>query len=120
MKLLLLMATLSAMIVAQATEQVTEVRDVIIIGAGMAGIAASKVLNKKKISHIIIESRDRNGGRIADGEIDGVRVDLGASFVHSPSPDNPLHQLITQMKWPTIPADAKNTQEFALNKYSLN
>ena len=62
MKLLLLMATLSAMIVAQATEQVTEVRDVIIIGAGMAGIAASKVLNKKKISHIIIESRDRIGG----------------------------------------------------------
>jgi monoamine oxidase len=96
------------------------VRDVIIVGAGTAGIAASKVLNEKKISHIILESRDRIGGRIVDGEIDGMRVDLGASFVHNPGPDNPLHLLITSMNWSTVPGQAKKTQEFSLNKYSLN
>ena len=38
--------------------------DVIIIGAGIAGIGASMVLTKKNIPHLILEGRDRIGGRI--------------------------------------------------------
>ena len=37
---------------------------VIIIGAGMAGIAASTVLNLSEVEHLILEGRDRIGGRI--------------------------------------------------------
>lgn len=71
--------------------QPTEIYDVIVVGAGAAGIAASKVLNQKRISHIIIESRNRIGGRIVSGQVDGVTVDLGATFVHSPYYHNPIH-----------------------------
>ena len=38
--------------------------DVIIIGAGMSGIGASMVLTQKNIPHLILEGRDRIGGRI--------------------------------------------------------
>jgi monoamine oxidase len=38
--------------------------DVIIIGAGIAGIGASKTLTNNSIPHLILEGRDRIGGRI--------------------------------------------------------
>ena len=38
--------------------------DVVIIGAGASGIAASYTLTQLNVPHIIIESRDRIGGRI--------------------------------------------------------
>jgi heterodisulfide reductase subunit A-like polyferredoxin len=42
-----------------------QVHEVIIIGAGLAGIAASKVLTDQHISHLLIEARNRVGGRVA-------------------------------------------------------
>lgn len=38
--------------------------EVIIIGAGISGLGASKVLKSYGIPHLILESRDRYGGRI--------------------------------------------------------
>lgn len=38
--------------------------EVIIIGAGISGLGASKVLKSHGIPHLILESRDRYGGRI--------------------------------------------------------
>ena len=57
---------------------------VIIIGAGISGIGASKMLSDRNVPHLILESRDRIGGRICPENIDGCTVQLGASFVHSP------------------------------------
>ena len=42
--------------------------DVIVIGAGISGIASSKILSANKINHLILESRDRVGGRIFSSE----------------------------------------------------
>ena len=56
--------------------------EVIVIGAGMSGIGASQILAEKKIGHVILEGRV--GGSVAEGYFEGVKVDLGASFVHSP------------------------------------
>lgn len=61
-----------------------EVREVIIIGAGMAGIGASRVLTQHKIDHLLVDSRDRIGGRVFSSTFDGVIVEEGASFVHCP------------------------------------
>jgi len=38
--------------------------DAIVIGAGISGIGASFTLSKAHCNHIILESRDRIGGRI--------------------------------------------------------
>ena len=71
---------------------------VLIVGAGIAGLAAAKRLSQAKVSVVILESRDRVGGRINTHELacaeDGttVQAELGASFVHGII-DNPLIQL---------------------------
>jgi monoamine oxidase len=47
---------------------------VIVIGAGISGIAASSLLSKNGIKHIILESRDRIGGRILAADFNGDRI----------------------------------------------
>ncbi len=67
--------------------------DVLIVGAGAAGAAAARVLADAVDSLVVVEARDRTGGRIATTWPDDwpVPVELGASFVHdvdaSPSAD---------------------------------
>lgn len=70
------------------------VHEVIVIGAGTAGIAASVALKAKNVEHIILEAKSALGGRIASGTINGVTVDLGASFVHYPLTDNSINTLV--------------------------
>ena len=56
--------------------------DVIVIGAGMAGLAAARRLAEAGLSVLVLEATERVGGRIRtvrDGEI---VVELGAEFVH--------------------------------------
>ena len=49
--------------------------DVLILGAGMAGIAAAKTLNDRGVNDfIILEAQDKIGGRMATQEIAGVKV----------------------------------------------
>ena len=57
--------------------------DVIVIGAGMAGITAARELTRKRFSVAVLEARDRIGGRIitVDDFCDGL-VEGGAEFVH--------------------------------------
>jgi len=56
---------------------------VIIIGAGMAGLAAARTLTQEGIAPIILEARDRIGGRIqTDRSWDGIPLDMGASWIH--------------------------------------
>lgn len=45
--------------------QITTIHEVIIIGAGVSGIGASKVLTEHNIPHLMLEARNRIGGRIA-------------------------------------------------------
>lgn len=63
--------------------------DVIIIGAGMAGLACAEVLTEAGMSVLIVEARDRIGGRILThyDEKDGFPIELGAEFVHGEHPE---------------------------------
>jgi monoamine oxidase len=63
--------------------------DVIVIGAGIAGLAAARTLAEAGQRVALIEARDRAGGRIvtvpaADG---GLPVELGAEFIHGLPPE---------------------------------
>lgn len=60
-----------------------DVHDVIIIGAGIAGIGASKTLTDNSIPHLILEGRDRIGGRIHSETFEGLELDMGANYIHS-------------------------------------
>ena len=58
--------------------------DVLIIGAGAAGLAAARILSDAGRSAVILEARDRIGGRILTHRQPGskIPVELGAEFVH--------------------------------------
>ena len=57
--------------------------DVVVIGAGASGLAATAELMKKGKSVVCIEAMNRIGGRCyTDNSIFGVPYDLGAHWLH--------------------------------------
>lgn len=59
-------------------------RDVIVLGAGAAGLAAAHELSRAGLNVLVLEARDRAGGRIlTDHEASPLfPVELGAEFIH--------------------------------------
>lgn len=67
---------------------------VIVIGGGISGLAAARRLHDASFKVILLESRDRLGGRIHTDHSFGYPVDLGASWLHGVCNENPLAPLI--------------------------
>ena len=68
--------------------------DVVIIGAGAAGLAAARRLLDKGASFRLLEAKPHIGGRVVtDSTTLGVPIDLGAHWLHSPAL-NPLTPLV--------------------------
>lgn len=59
-------------------------RDVLIVGAGAAGLTAANDLRKAGLSVAVLEARDRVGGRLWTDVIDGAMLEIGGQWV---SPD---------------------------------
>ena len=63
------------------THLTTTAVDVVVVGAGFAGLSAAERLMSMGRSVRVVEGRDRVGGRSVSGEVAGVKVDLGATWV---------------------------------------
>lgn len=70
--------------------------DVAVIGAGAAGLAAGLDLQKQARSFIVLEARDRIGGRAYTDTSLGLPVDLGAHWLHS-ARQNPFTAIADQL-----------------------
>ncbi|MEU7595654.1 NAD(P)/FAD-dependent oxidoreductase [Streptomyces sp. NPDC039022] len=66
--------------------------DVVVIGAGFAGVTAARDLGTSGHSVLILEARDRVGGRTHLAEAFGRQVELGGTYVHWTQP-NVWHEL---------------------------
>ncbi|MEQ8262744.1 NAD(P)/FAD-dependent oxidoreductase [Pseudohaliea sp.] len=80
------------------------VTEVIVVGAGLAGIAAATRLEKRGVRVIVLEAKDSPGGRAATSEALGRPVDLGASWLHG-TRDHPLHDRARARGLPLVPFD---------------
>lgn len=66
----------------RSTDVPTREADVAVVGAGLAGIAAARVVEERGGSAILVEARDRVGGRLESVEIgDGKWVDVGGQWI---------------------------------------
>lgn len=65
--------------------------DVIVVGAGIAGISAAAELQKQGKSVLVLEARDRLGGRTWSVRHKSVLLEMGASWLHGLE-NNPLAQ----------------------------
>src|SRR5689334_8024354 len=67
--------------------------DVAIVGAGAAGIGAARRLRASGRSVLVLEARDRTGGRAVTATVaGGIPVELGCGWLHS-ADRNPLTAL---------------------------
>jgi monoamine oxidase len=67
---------------AVARPALAEDTDVVVIGAGAAGIAAARALRAAGKRYILIESRDRAGGRLWTSTALGHPFDAGGAYIH--------------------------------------
>ena len=66
------------------SEIVGPVDRVVVVGAGIAGLAAASRLRRAGIACVVLEARDRIGGRLHTVDLSGTPVDLGGSWIHHP------------------------------------
>ena len=56
--------------------------EVLIFGAGTAGVTAARVLNDHKLSFKVLEAYDKIGGRIRNIPFNDVQIEVGANWIH--------------------------------------
>lgn len=75
--------------------------DVLVVGAGVAGIAAARTLHARGLSCLVLEAKDRIGGR---AYTDATGFDHGASWLHQAN-DNPLTGFAEALGFETLDHD---------------
>lgn len=92
---------------------------ILIIGAGIAGIACAKKLQENGKKVIILEAKSSIGGRINSKKIDSDIFDLGASWIHGID-DNPIWAITQENNIGTTIFNYDNSQYFHKNGKSFS
>jgi phytoene dehydrogenase-like protein len=58
--------------------------DVVVVGAGLAGLACARILAGCPLDVVVLEAADQTGGRVRTDRIDGFRVDRGFQLLGRP------------------------------------
>lgn len=87
---------------------------ILIIGAGIAGIACAKKLQENGKKVIVLEAKSSIGGRINSKKIDSDIFDLGASWIHGID-DNPIWAITQENDIETTIFNYNNSQYFHKN-----
>ena len=61
--------------------------DVIIIGAGLAGLSCARILQKHRINYLLLDGAEKVGGRIRTDVVDGFQLDRGFQVLQTAYPD---------------------------------
>jgi phytoene dehydrogenase-like protein len=60
--------------------------DVVVVGAGLAGLRAAQVLCRRGLDVVVLEAAERPGGRVATDVVDGFRCDRGFQVLNTSYP----------------------------------
>ena len=75
--------------------------DVLIAGAGLAGLAAARALDAAGVSALVVEARDRVGGRTWSAPVGGAVFDLGGQWIGPGQPR--MYRLAQELGLETFP-----------------
>jgi len=64
-----------------------DIHDVVVVGAGMAGLTAARALAEGGLKVLVVEAQDRIGGRILTRHVGDEAIELGAEFIHGRPPE---------------------------------
>ena len=78
-----------------------DVGRLIVVGAGVAGLSAARALKENGREVLILEGRERIGGRLHTINLNGSYVDEGGAWIDG-VPDNPVYQMVEQVGLTTI------------------
>jgi phytoene dehydrogenase-like protein len=70
-----------------STQQLPTTADVVIVGAGLAGLTAARVLEQHGIAPLLLEASDDVGGRVRSDEVDGFILDRGFQVLLTAYPE---------------------------------
>ncbi|MBL6927284.1 MAG: FAD-dependent oxidoreductase [Acidimicrobiia bacterium] len=84
---------------------------VVVIGAGASGLGAAQALMDAGADVVVLEARDRIGGRVWTDDVGGVPVDLGGSWIHGVK-GNPLAELADALDITLVHTDYDNSVLF--------
>jgi len=87
--------------------------DVVIVGAGLAGLAAAREVERLGQTAVVLEARDRAGGRLESIEVDGGRFDVGGQWI-GPTQDR-LARLAEEFGAKTFPTYASGENAVELD-----
>ncbi len=89
-------------------------KNILIIGAGISGIASANKLKSNGFQVTVLEGRNRLGGRIFTDKSLGFPVDLGASWIHGIN-NNPITKLARQFQINIQPTNYENADVYHSN-----
>lgn len=95
---------------------------VIVIGAGTSGLTVANALTTAGVETVVLEARDRLGGRVWSADVGGVPVDLGGMWIHG-ARGNPAACILNHegVRWRSAPFYGFDTRIFdAMLQRNLN
>lgn len=94
-------------------------KTVVVIGAGIAGLAAAKKLKDDGFDVLVLEAQDRVGGRLRTNRSLGFAFDEGASWIHGVH-RNPITTLAQQAGMDTFETVDENRKSYDLGGIPRN
>lgn len=94
-------------------------KTVIVIGAGLAGLAAAQRLKSQGADVLVLEAGDYVGGRVRTNLSLGAPVEFGAGWIHGPSRRNPTKRLADQVGAKTFVTDDESFDLYTADGRSL-